>query len=320
VFSRLLKRLGCAMRLSLAVIGGLLCMPGLATILALPAAAKDRPCALGHPCSLAGPDGGTYYLAFPANWDGKEPLKPFVFFHGHNGSGAGEIRNRTLVQGVTTRGYLMISPDGPLFDFRGRSVRGWAARPEGANPRGKRNDIRFVERVLADVATRVPVVPNDTVVSGFSSGGSMAWYFSCYSKLRLAGVYAVSGALRRPLPQPGVKQADGSIAKTCPGGARKLIHLHGYADRTVPLEGRGIGNWHQGDVFEGLAVQRASNQCGSRPDEITVSGTFWCRTWADCGSGKPVRFCLHAGGHGIPHGWVALGLDWLAGPHLISGR
>jgi polyhydroxybutyrate depolymerase len=174
VFSRLLKRLGCAMRLSLAVIGGLLCMPGLATILALPAAAKDRPCALGHPCSLAGPDGGTYYLAFPANWDGKEPLKPFVFFHGHNGSGAGEIRNRTLVQGVTTRGYLMISPDGPLFDFRGRSVRGWAARPEGANPRGKRNDIRFVERVLADVATRVPVVPNDTVVSGFSSGGSMA--------------------------------------------------------------------------------------------------------------------------------------------------
>ena len=85
----------------------------------------------------------------------------------------------------------------------------------------------------------------------------MAWYFSCYSTMKLAGVYAVSGALRRPLPQPGVKQADGSIATTYPGGARKLIHLHGYADRTVPLEGRGIGNWHQGDVFEGLAVRRA---------------------------------------------------------------
>lgn len=262
-------------------------------------------------CSLSGNNGGTYYFSVPDDFEHSKAKKAFLFFHGHNGSGRGVIGNKGLVRQLHEAGYVVIAPDGPLFTFNGRSARGWAARPEGTSPRGKRNDIAFVERVLGDVARKTGIAPGDTVVSGFSSGGSMAWYFSCYSKMKLAGVIAVAGGLRRPLPDGGVPQLDGSIAKKCPAGPRRVIHIHGFSDRQVPLEGRGIRAWHQGDVFEGLAVQRHSNQCQSRPDKMKITSNYWCRDWLKCKSKKTIRLCLHAGGHGMPKGWLDLGLDWL---------
>lgn len=267
-------------------------------------------CGDDNPCSISGPEGGTYYIALSDD-NSKAALKPFVFFHGHNGSGAGVMKNEGMKRALRKSGYVLIAPDGPLFNFRGREARGWAARPEGENPRGMRDDVRFVEQVLDDAAKRMNLDLRKTVVSGFSSGGSMAWFFSCYSRYDLHGVLAVAGGLRRPLPDNGIKQLDGSTAIRCPAGPRRLVHIHGFSDRQVPLEGRGIRAWHQGDVFEGLAVQRHTNQCGSRPDKVNGKGPFWCRTWNKCESGKSMRMCLHGGGHGMPKGWLPQGLKFL---------
>ena len=272
--------------------------------------AQDRPCAIDSPCELPGKDGGTYHLVFPENWDGKQKLKPFVFFHGHNGSGKAVARNKNLARTVAKAGYVLVAPDGPEFTFRGRTTRGWAARLEGASPRGARDDIAFVERVLEDVSERIPTVSNSTVLSGFSSGGSMAWYVGCYSKRSYAAITAVAGGLRRPLPAPYGQDATGADLRKCPGGPRKMLHIHGFADGQVPLEGRGIRSWHQGDVFEGLSVQRTTNQCGSKPAKIETKGNLWCRDWTGCETGVPIRFCLHAGGHGTPSGWLDEALEW----------
>lgn len=265
-------------------------------------------------CEIVGQNGGTYYVASPShvhNGSDSRRLKVFVFFHGHNGSGAAVMRNQGLLKSLARAGYLLVAPDGPQFSFNGRTTRGWAARPEGEDPRGQRDDIKFVERVLADLSTRYDLDASETLVGGFSSGGSMAWYFSCYSKEPLAGVVAVAGGLRRPLPDGGLRQDDGSVAKKCPGGPRKLIHIHGFSDRQVPLEGRGIRSWHQGDVFEGLAVLRNTNQCRSRPDGASSKGAYWCREWNRCVSGQSVRLCLHGGGHGMPKNWLKESLNWL---------
>ena len=277
------------------------------------ARAGNAPCSLERPCELSGENGGSYYLGFPKGANAGRELKPFVFFHGHNGSGKGVAKNKGMIRTLARKGYFLIAPDGPMFNFRGRSTRGWAARPEGDAPRGGRNDIAFVERVLADVARRLDVDVKDVLVSGFSSGGSMAWYFACYSNVEVSGVIAVAGGLRRPLPELGEIKPDGSFARRCPSMPRKVYHLHGFADRQVPLEGRGIRSWHQGDVFEGLAVQRHTNGCGSRPDKVETSGKFWCRTWSRCESDVPLRMCLHGGGHGMPKGWLDNSLKWVGG-------
>lgn len=267
-------------------------------------------------CELNGPNGGTFHLALPDGWDGESPLKPFVFFHGHNGSGGGVLRNKSLVKRVTESGYVLVAPDGPLFNFRGRDVRGWAARAETGTPRGGRDDVAFIERVMAALGDILPLQADKAIVTGFSSGGSMAWYMACYSKVPVRLYAPVAGGLRRPLPDKGVRDAaapepqlDGSLARSCPAGPQSLLHIHGFADRQVPLEGRGIRAWHQGDVFEGLDVMRATNQCGSRPSDVETEGRFWCREWTGCGSNTDVAFCLHPGGHGMPTGWLDLVME-----------
>ena len=259
-------------------------------------------CGVSSPCEISGKDGGTYYVSLPNDARQSKDLKPFVFFHGHNGSGRAVLKNKNLVQKIHDAGYVLIAPDGPEFSFNGRISRGWAARPEEpGESRGGRSDIAFVEAVLRDVASKHAVDISKTVISGFSSGGSMAWYFSCYSSLPLKGVLSVAGGLRRPLP----------TKEKCKGGARTLFHLHGFSDRQVPLEGRRIRAWHQGDVFEGLSIQRTTNQCRSKPDAIETKGPFWCRTWSGCATGQPSRFCLHPNGHSMPQNWLAEGLNFI---------
>lgn len=277
----------------------------------LSAGLSHATCGQDTPCEIGGKDGGTYYVSAPDKSSAAADLRIFVFFHGHNGSGKGVMRNRSLLRSLHREGFVVVAPDGPQFTFGNRTSRGWAARPEGEAPRGGRSDIAFVEQVLQKVVDDHGLRLADTMLSGFSSGGSMAWYFACYSHMPLAGVVSIAGGLRRPLPSAEAGNIKAVPQAACPGGPRKLLHIHGFSDRQVPLEGRGIRDWHQGDVFEGLSILRQTNQCGSRPDKVDVSGPFWCRDWTKCGSQKPIRFCLHQGGHGMPKAWMTEALRFI---------
>jgi polyhydroxybutyrate depolymerase len=90
------------------------------------------------------------------------------------------------------------------------------------------------------------------------------------------------------------------------------LQVHGFADTQVPFEGRAIGDWHQGDLFESFALMRATNSCRSNPDEIIRGKVFRCRSWNSCEAGA-LKMCLHDGGHGLTKGWTALAWDWFDG-------
>jgi len=93
-----------------------------------------------------------------------------------------------------------------------------------------------------------------------------------------------------------------------------MLHIHGFSDKQVPLEGRRIRDWHQGDVFESLGLLRATNRCQSNPHHIGSDKQFSCRLWSSCKSGFDIEFCLHPGGHGLPKGWVEMALQWFERP------
>lgn len=261
---------------------------------AAPALSDDpAPCA-AEPCRV---DGGSYFIDLPRGWDRRTPLPALLFFHGHNSSGASTLRSRSIRAAFRDRGYMIIAPNGDRFP--GRDSRFWPARP---NDRF-RDDLAFIDRVLADLAARFPFDPSRTLVAGFSAGGSMAWMLGCYRGDRFGAFVSLAGALRRPLPD----------AERCPGGAFRMLHLHGFKDTQVPLEGRTIRDWHQGDVFESLALLRATNACPSKPSRITVADGYRCRSWDNCGSRKDIRLCLHDGGHGVPPGWAETARRWFEG-------
>ena len=256
--------------------------------LGLSSATAQTPCGPDAACEI---EGGDYHLLAPEGWDGETALPALVFFHGHRSSGASVFRSAGLKRTFGGAGYLIIAPNGAKRP--GTDIRAWPSRPNVG-----RDDVAFTLAVVEDAAERLPVARDQVYVSGFSAGGSMAWMMACYAGERFAGFASVAGALRRPNPDP-----------ICPGGPVRILQIHGFADAQVPLEGRGIGNWHQGDVFESLSLARRTNTCRSNPDSITIAEPFSCRTWSSCTAGG-LKMCLHDGGHGLPQGWTDMALDW----------
>lgn len=254
--------------------------------------AIDRPCGPGTPCKTAT---GTYHLAFPKEWDGKSALPAVVYFHGHNSSGRNAVRNKGLLRKITGRGYLMIAPNGTAGN--GRTALGW---PANRKVKGRRDDIAFTSDVMNAVRQRVALDEKKILVTGFSSGGSMAWHLACYTFDTFTAFAPVAGGLRRPVPEHG----------QCPAGPVRLLHIHGFSDAQVPLEGRAIRDWHQGDVFEGLSVLRNTNGCRSNPSAFTTKGRYQCRQWNGCKSRKDIEFCLHPRGHEMPRGWDNRVFEW----------
>lgn len=251
-------------------------------------------CGAGAPCVTSS---GTYHVALPAT--AQRPLPALVYFHGFGGSGRGAVGNPAIVRAALDRGYAVIAPDGAVPPGGQRS--NWAV--PGAAETG-RDDVAFAREVVDDATRRFDLDPSRILISGFSKGGSFVWHLACTEGRRYPAYAPVAGAFWRPLP------AD------CAAGPVDLWHLHGFVDRTVPLEGRPVadGRYVQGDTFAALAVLRRADRCADdRPDRFVSDGAFACRLWEDCAAGAEIRFCLHDGGHVLPAGWVDSALDWFEG-------
>ncbi|WP_339949316.1 polyhydroxybutyrate depolymerase [uncultured Albimonas sp.] len=261
--------------------------------LAAPAAACGTP---ETACTVSGDFGeGEYRLALPEGAAPGALLPAIVVLHGYGGLAAVAVRQETLAGEWLARGHAVIAAQGaPRRE--GETGGAWNAF---ADPR-RRDDVAFLRAVLADAASRAPIDPARALLGGFSGGGMMTWRVACDAPEAFRAYLPVAGLLWRPLPE------------TCAGPA-PLLHLHGWSDPVVPLEGRSVagGRITQGDLFAGLDLMRAANGCArDDPDAYDLGERFWLRAWTDC-AGAPMAFALHSGGHAVPEGWAALSLRWL---------
>lgn len=260
----------------------------LAGLLGLLATSAEAGCGQDpQPCVM---QDGTYHVLSPENPSGQS----VVFLHGHGGSGAGSLGNPGMVNVLLERGYTVIAPDGQaLPNGKGRS---WAFRATDADAR---NDALFIQAAAEDAALRFGLNRNAMLLAGFSVGGSMVSYLACDYPKAFAAYAPVAGSFWQPEPQ------------AC-AGTVSLLHSHGWADLTVPLEGRNLRKGlTQGDVFQAMQTWRLTDACTqSRPDDFSTKGDFRIRSWTDCEPGSRLDFALHFGGHIIPKGWSTLALDW----------
>jgi polyhydroxybutyrate depolymerase len=240
------------------------------------------------PCLI---DGGEYHAALPESPQGAPIV---VFLHGAGGSGGTTIGNARLVGDLTARGHAVLAPTGSRsFRDRGFSWNfypGWDGRDEAA----------FLQQVTADAAARFGLQGDRVLLAGFSAGGFMVTYLACAAPDTFTAYAPVAGGFWQPHPE------------SCTGPVR-LFHTHGWADTTVPLEGRmlGGGRFLQGDIFAGLALLRQANGCADpKPSRMDEAGAFLRRAWTGCAPGAALELALFPGGHTVPPGWAGMVLTW----------
>jgi len=230
---------------------------------------------------MCGVDSGRYLAVAP---DGPGPHPVLLYFHGYQNSPDG-VQDKGTVTPWRREGYLTVFPEG-----EGGS---WS---NVGSPHDERDELAFTEAVLDDVAERFDVTDR-VVVTGHSHGSSMAWDVACYRPERVSVLVGSSGSFWVPEPV------------SCKA-AVPVRHTHGTSDRIMPLEGRPIGSFHQGDVLEGIEAWKGTNRCAGDPRVETVDGVT-CEVWT-CADGE-VQLCLHDGGHGAPSGWAGRAIDWVDG-------
>lgn len=266
------------------LLAGLVGIAGLASLPALACGGKE-------PCLV---EGGDYRIVLPAGASRDAPVGAIVYFHGHRGSADAVVANKSFLRVAKTLGVALLAPNGRHNTW---------AFPNA--PSRHRDEIAFVDRVLDDALQRFPLDPDRLVATGFSIGGTMSWYLACYRGERFAGFAPIAGAFWRPHPE------------SCPSRPPVITHVHGTADKVVPMTGRPIGNRaHQGDVRQGIAFWRNRRGCSvpsATPMETYSNGRLQCERSPACGGGQ-VELCLHDGGHSIRAEWVERGWRQIIGP------
>jgi polyhydroxybutyrate depolymerase len=245
-------------------------------------------CGPAEPCRF-GPN-VEYRVAPPPGWDGKTAIGAFVFVHGHRASAAEMINYSELVEAVHAMGFMLVAPQG-LGDS-------WST--PGSPSDGKRDEVAFMARLLDDLTSRFPIDRKRIVGSGFSQGSSVIWEIACHGDGRFSAFVPVAGVWWTPMP------------KDCQAPPRPMLHIHGIADRTMPLTGRTLGGrWKQGDVMQAYATMKRVNACPESASSQEKRGVLSCEISSNCGSGKQLAFCLHDGDHHTNPSWFMEVRDWI---------
>ena len=238
------------------------------------------------PCRI---ETGRYLIHQPEG----RPRGAVVFLHGHGGTALGTMAMAEVVSSVLDRGYAFVAAEGTPRGENGGH--GWAFRGGGT-----RDETAYLAQLFDDLAARQGIDRDAILMAGFSAGGFMTSYLACAHPDMAAAYAPVSGGFWRPMPE------------SCAGPVR-LFHTHGWADTTVPLEGRALrsGGGLQGDIWAGVELWRQTDGCTAmRPDTTSAEGPFWRRSWTACAPGASLEFALFPGGHMVPPGWADMVLDW----------
>ncbi|GFE65057.1 alpha/beta hydrolase family esterase [Litoreibacter roseus] len=216
-----------------------------------------------------------YRIAMPDGHDGVSEVGAIVFAHGYRGTAQGVMRNRSFRRMASDLGVALIA-----VDSKGD---GWSLpnSPALSSASGA-EEVKYFDQMKADAAARFAIDPDQIMVTGFSAGGMMVWTLACERGDDYAGFAPIAGTFWAPIPQ------------SCDAPAANVVHIHGDADRTVPLAGRPVAETHQGDVLETLNMYRSFGGFGEASAEKTDN--MACEMSAN-EAGKILNFCLFEGGH-----------------------
>jgi polyhydroxybutyrate depolymerase len=229
--------------------------------------------------------GGTpraYRLFTPPSDTGDLPL--VVALHGGGNQAESLVEATQLDTAAAANGFLVAYPEAARVWNGGFCCTGGRGDPS--------DDVRFLDRVITDVAARRDVDLERVYAVGVSAGGVMAYRLACDLAPRLAGIGSVAGTM---------------LLDDChPARAVTVVEIHGTADGIVPFEGGAVLSPRVATAASpsvAAVAERWARLDGCRePPAISVQGTVTITAWAACDAATSVRL-ISVGGGG--HTWFA---------------
>lgn len=227
---------------------------------------------------------GSYRIMLPSNPSGRS-LGAVVYLHGWQQSAEDVMNEKSLVATAQRLGVALVAPNGEGKTWSFPSA-----------PFHYRDDFAFIQTVIDDIVRRYSIDRKHLLGAGFSQGASMIWYLACQQPRLFAAFAPVSGAFWLPAPNQ------------CTAPLPVLLHLHGLADTTVPMEGREIApGIRQDGVRESFAI--LGDSATLRPSAAvhlnsTIGVHLTCQRSDRQPDGGMVELCLHHGGHLFMTGWI----------------
>ena len=220
-----------------------------------------------------------YRLYTPPDAEDRGPVPLMLALHGSGNSAESLVDASELDEAASAGGFIVAYPEAIGLVWSG----GFCC----TNGRGNAAaDVRFLEKVIADVAAVRRIDERRTYAVGFSSGGIMAYRLAC----DLAGRFAGIGALAATM-----------ILDDCsPSRPVSVIAIHGTADDVVPIGGGRIAGGATKPAPPATAVAERWASLDGCPDGARTEsrGGVTTAAWSDCAGGTRVQLVtVDGGGH-----------------------
>ena len=285
-------------------VAGLVSAVGCLVIAGMPAMASSsvrpatKPAGTTTTVSLPSPDGRTraYHLYVPrsAGRTGTDRLPLLIALHGGLGSGT-QFETQTGFDGLAEANRFIVAyPDGVGVGPRGSIARTWnGGRCCGPAVRQGVDDVTFVRMIIDQVSSRYPIDPARVFAAGHSNGGILAYRLACELSDRISAV--------------GVQSASLEVSTCESSQPVSLIHIHGTADRNLPITGGKGPEGLSGVAFnpprDGVKSLAAANGCSAKATIRTshTNADVTVERFGSCPPGVAVEFVTVAG---APHAWM----------------
>ena len=237
----------------------------------------------------------SYVLHVPRGVQHPAPL--VIVLHGGGGSAQSAIVQTGFDAEADKHGFIVAYPEGmdrarPLLNALGKpGFHTWnAGACCGYAVEQGSDDVGFIRAMVAEIAAATPVNPKRIYATGLSNGGMMAYRLACEASDLVAAIGAVSAVI--------------VVAPCEPRFPVSVLHIHGTADRNVPIEGgvgpKSIVKYPYPPVERSIAFWAAWDDCGKDPIASSPAPRVTLRSYPLCALGVAVDYYVIEGG---THAW-----------------
>ena len=235
----------------------------------------------------------SYLLFTPSTIDPTKPAPLIIALHGGLGNAKQKKKNTALSNYAETNGFYVLYPNGIGAVSTNVGPQSWNAGDCcGPAAKNKVDDVTFIKTLVNELKNSYAIDKTRIFAIGHSNGGMLAYRLACELSDTITAI--------------GVQSASLGIKQCTPTNNVSAIHIHGTADKNMPIEG-GVGSGVVDTPFQparyAVDTLASTNKCEKNPEitQIKDNADVVLHSWSSCAETSTIRYITV---NGASHAWM----------------